>query len=308
MIFVNIAAYRDPETYHTVLDLFEKAKYPNAIHVTVCWQYNSLREEPFVVTDRKSQVSVINVDYKKARGVCWARHMVQKLYDGEQYYLQIDAHSRFIPNWDEVLIEELSRCSSDKPILSTYPDHYTLPNTLVPQGPYKLIFNTFHNRVPCFHSRVCTEEEKTSPSSSAIVSGGFQFCKADAILAVPYDPMIYFIGEEITLSARYWTHGYDIFTPTKTILFHLYTLPESQKIHHWNDHPDWHTEYEHASHARVLQLLGVETTANARALTDIDRYGIGTQRTLGEYELFAGVNFKEQQFTDKAREGITSAC
>jgi len=65
-IFVNIAAYRDEETYATIRDLFDKAKHPDNLHISVCWQYNSLCEEPFVMTDRKHQVSVINIDYRKS--------------------------------------------------------------------------------------------------------------------------------------------------------------------------------------------------------------------------------------------------
>ena len=229
-IFVNIAAYRDAEAYPTIMDLFEKAKHPENIHVGICWQYNTLREEPFLIGDRKHQVSVINLDYQKAKGACWARHIVQKLYNNETYYLQVDAHSRFIPHWDTAMIEELDRCDSDKPILSTYPNHYTLPNVITDHGPYKLIFNIFHNKIPSFHSRSCTEEERLSPSLSTIVSGGFLFSHATAMLEVPYDPYIYFIGEEITMSARYWTHGYDLFTPTKSMVFHLYVVPELTKI------------------------------------------------------------------------------
>jgi hypothetical protein len=311
-IFVNIAAYRDAEAYPTIMDLFEKAKHPENIHVGICWQYNSLREEPFLISDRKHQVSVINLDYKKAKGACWARHVVQKLYNNETYYLQVDAHSRFIPNWDTAMIEELDRCDSDRPILSTYPNHYTLPNVITDHGPYKLIFNTFHHKVPTFHSRSCTEEERLNPSLSPIVSGGFLFSRAAAMLDVPYDPYIYFIGEEITMSARYWTHGYDIFTPTKSMVFHLYVVPELTKTHHWSDHPDWHDNYEIHSRQRVLHLLDAEETTNAMALRDLECYDLGpygheTTRSLAQYEAFAGIDFKTQTLSESAKLGIPSA-
>ncbi len=306
-IFVNIAAYRDAEAYPTIQDLFEKAAHPEHIHVGICWQYNTMREDPFMVRDHKHQVSVINIDYKKAKGACWARHITQKLYGGEEYYLQIDAHSRFTPNWDTAMITELARCRSNKPILSTYPNHYTLPNTIIDHGPYKLIFNLFHNKVPSFHSRSCDETEKAAPTLSLAASGGFVFCKGEAIVEVPYDPHIYFIGEEIAMSARYWTHDYDIFTPTKTLLFHLYTTPELEKIHHWSDHPDWHDTYESSSRARVLHLLGIEQTTDERALRELDYYSLGTWRGLAQYEEFAGINLREQTLSENAKQGVPSS-
>ncbi len=307
-IFVNIAAYRDMETYHTVRDLFEKAKYPDNLHVSICWQYNSLREEPFVLSDRKHQVSVIQVDYKKSKGACWARRMIQTLYNGESHFFQIDAHSRVIPYWDQALIDELAMCPSDKPMLSTYPNQYSLPNELGEMTAYKVIFEDFHNKVPTFHSRPCEPHELLAPSPTAVTTGGFVFAKAEAMLEVPYDPYIYFIGEEISMSARYWTHGYDIFTPTKPILFHLYGTPDSNKVHHWSDHPDWHDSYESSSRVRVLRLLGIEETTDARALQEAERYGFGNVRTLAQYEAFAGVNFRDQVLSELAKKGVTSAA
>ena len=40
---------------------------------------------------------------------------------------------------------------------------------------------------------------------------------------VPYDPTLYFLGEEITLAVRAYTHGYDLFHPSETIVWHEYT-------------------------------------------------------------------------------------
>lgn len=302
-IFVSIAAYRDPELLPTIRDLFAKAKYPENIHVGVCWQYDPLREEPFTVPDRKSQVSVINIDFKKARGVCWARHLIQKLYGGEEYYLQTDAHSRFIQNWDVLMVGELQRCPSPRAILSTYPNHYTLPDTLVDHGPYKLVFNKFYNKVPVFHSRFCDQEEKKSPSISALASAGFVFCKGSVILEVPYDPYLYFIGEEILHSVRYWTHGYDLYTPSRTLMFHLYGTSVTGKNQHWQDYPDWHTNFESRSRARVMHLLGIEAATSDDALAELNIYGLGNVRSLAEYEAYAGVNFKNQYFSASALAG-----
>ena len=55
----------------------------------------------------------------------WARFLIQqRLYAGEEYYLQIDSHTRFAPRWDETLLEMLHRCDSPKAVLTSYPLPY----------------------------------------------------------------------------------------------------------------------------------------------------------------------------------------
>ena len=75
-----------------------------------------------------AQVREIRLDYREATGPCKARTLAQKLWAGEEYYLQLDAHMRFTPGWDEDLIQwlhgiEIERPGS-KPVLSTYPPGY----------------------------------------------------------------------------------------------------------------------------------------------------------------------------------------
>ena len=49
---------------------------------------------------------------------------------------------------------------------------------------------------------------------------------------VPFDPFLpwIFMGEEIILSARLWTHGYDIYTPTQPVLTHRYKRMDQPKF------------------------------------------------------------------------------
>ena len=48
---------------------------------------------------------VVETDYKQSRGACWARHEAQKLYNGEDYVLQLDSHMRFVQGWDLICID-----------------------------------------------------------------------------------------------------------------------------------------------------------------------------------------------------------
>ena len=90
---------------------------------------------PFILQTRPCQVRTIEVHASESKGACWARHKVQSLWQGEDYYLQIDSHMRFVQGWDEILIAMLEQCDSPKPVLSTYPLQFTPPNMLMRTNP-----------------------------------------------------------------------------------------------------------------------------------------------------------------------------
>ncbi len=60
----------------------------------------------------------------ESQGCCWARSRVGRLYDGEAYTLQIDAHTRFAPGWDERFIAMLAEIEADRPLITGYPKAY----------------------------------------------------------------------------------------------------------------------------------------------------------------------------------------
>ena len=96
-------------------DLFEKAKNPDNINVGICWQFDEKEDQHcFEVTTRPDQVRMNQVDWHEGEGVCWARYATQQLWDGEQNTLMIDSHMRFVPGWDELMINELAACVSGR--------------------------------------------------------------------------------------------------------------------------------------------------------------------------------------------------
>jgi len=63
-----------------------------------------------------------------------------------------------------------------------------------------------------------------TPRYAPFVAAGFFFCSGNFLHEVPFDPLLpwIFMGEEISMSARLWTAGYDIFSPTINVLNHYY--------------------------------------------------------------------------------------
>ena len=72
----------------------------------------------------------MRLDCRDAAGPVWARHLSHSLHRGEDFILQIDSHMRFVNGWDDVLLTQLARCPAHKPIISTYPAGYTLPDNV----------------------------------------------------------------------------------------------------------------------------------------------------------------------------------
>lgn len=58
------------------------------------------------------------------------------------------------------------------------------------------------------------------PAPSPFISAGMLFTLGHAVMEVPYDPYLYFTGEEITLGARLWTSGWEIYCPNEVISYH----------------------------------------------------------------------------------------
>jgi FkbM family methyltransferase len=125
-----------------------------------------------------------------------------------------------------------------------------------------------------------------------MVAGGYLFCPHLMLKQIPYDPYIYFIGEEIAHAARFFTHGWVGYTPHKCLIHHFYTRKES--IKQWEDDKQTWSTLDAASLERVRHLFGIERTTNPLALAEIEKYGLGSDRSLSEFQTCIGVNFNAQ--------------
>lgn len=300
-IFVSIASYRDPDCQNTVVDLFEKAAHPERIFVGICWQFVPGDDDDCftIPAPRPQQVRTVEHHASASRGACWARSEVQQLYRNEDYYLQVDSHMRFVPGWDEKLIEMLAQCPSDKPVLSTYPLKFTPPDDFEPDG-YVVIHPKGFNDHDVLGQRSTLDRIEAAPEVPAatfLIGAGLVFAAGSVVQEVPYDPYLYFEGEEISLAVRLWTHGWDIYIPNAVIAYHDYAV-RPNRPRHWDDNADW-VVWERRTTRRLRHLLGVSQQADAEALAEIDKYGLGKARTLAEYRAYSGLDFRSHLYRGK---------
>lgn len=291
-IFVQIPSYRDRECQWTVKDLFDKAACPDRVFVGICWQFVPEEDQDcFAVPyPRPDQVRVIDYHARDAKGLGWARRQTQLLWRGEEYTLQIDSHMRFVPGWDEKMIAQ-QQSRGNHAVLTVYPPGYLPPDQREDWNrPQVQTAHRFHsNGVIEFGAHPVPENWVVEgPLSTAACAGGFIFGPGRIIEDVPADPDIYFFGEEPTLAARLWTHGYDLYSPSEAPIYHYYIRKDGTRP--WNDDSRWHAKHEQ-SLRRFKALLAPGSLSRLDAPVDLGPYGLGQARTLADYQRFSGINF-----------------
>lgn len=283
-IFVSIAAYRDPELIPTVEDALAKARHPADLRFGICWQRDAA--EPALPWRRDQRFRIDAVDWRESEGACWARERIMRCYGGEDWYLQLDSHHRFVEGWDERLVRIAEATGSGRPVLTTYAAGYEIERPAdLRYEPRRIHFGRWAGHVPLFLPGVVPPEAHDRPTRARFVSGHFCFSVGDFVRDVPYDPELYFAGEEISLSVRAFTAGYDLFHPGEAILWHEYT--RAYRRTHWGDHREaevpWH-QRDRASQAKVARLL---------TEPQVGQGALGGARTLAEYEAYAGISFRQ---------------
>ncbi|EKN3724834.1 TPA: glycosyltransferase [Yersinia enterocolitica] len=315
-IFVSIASYRDSELIPTLHDMINTAKSPENLNIAVFWQdendINTFINQGMRLIESQTHLGyplhqleynqahiwVLAVHYYESKGACWARHMAEGLFQDETYFLQIDSHCRFIQHWDHEMVTMLNslRDKSPKPILSAYPPGYE-PGENENRKDYvsRLIFNTFTPEGMV--QMMSTPFTENAPVRCGYLAAGFIFTDGCFVREVANDPDIFFLGEEIAMAARAFTHGYDCYAPHKILLWHFYTRSKHSKV--WSDHNNeakksgavelawW--ERDKIAKSRVRTLLGTEQS-NA----ELGCYALGSQRSLQEFEYRLGVNFSKR--------------
>lgn len=308
-IFVQIPSYRDEQLQHTLQDLFAKAKKPENIFVGICHQYDMKKGEdshlfkiPF---PRQNQLRIDEIDYRDSLGCCYARSKLQNLWRGEKWSLSIDAHMRFIQDWDEKCVNLLKEIQQiDKmAILSSYMPGYKIEDGKESYEDFistsMVIFEECN--LPVFNGKVAAEN-KNKFFQTPFIAAGFIFCNATIINEIKYDPNIYFMGEEVSLATRLWTHGYNFYAPNFTVIYHLFQLYTNDIRNHLFT-LNFDKKKDLISRKRVKNILKIKRSNDVEINKDIEKYNLGNVRSLRDYERFSGIDFrrlKQRQHTKES--------
>jgi glycosyltransferase involved in cell wall biosynthesis len=301
-IFVQIAAYRDPQLIPTIKNMLENAKRPKNLRIGIARQFSP--EDGFddlKEFEKDKRFRILNIPYQEAEGVCWARNLVQQLYQGEEYTLQIDSHMRFAPNWDDEMIKmikQLQKKGHKKPLLTGYVSSFDPDNDPAGrvQEPWRMAFDRFIPEGAVFFlpETIPGWQDLKEPVPGRFYSAHYCFTLGQFSKEVQHNPEYYFHGEEISIAARAYTWGYDLFHPQKVLIWHEYTRKGRTK--QWDDDKKW-VDRNNKSHLLNRKLFGMD---------DLEQeghdgpYGFGNERTLRDYEKYSGLLFEKravQQYT-----------
>ena len=301
-IFIQIASYRDPQLVPTIEDMIKNAEHPENLRIGIARQYHpDDKFDDLSTYSEDTRFRILNIPHKDSKGVCWARHQVQQLYDNETYTMQIDSHMRFAPNWDTEFINMIKLLQDKghaKPLLTGYVSSFDPDND--PAGrtrePWRMVFDRFIPEGAVFFlpETIPGWENMTEPVPARFYSAHFCFTLGQFSTEVKHNPNYYFHGEEISIGVRAYTHGYDLFHPHKTLIWHEYTRKGRTK--QWDDDPKW-GEKNNVSHLTNRKLFGMDGETQEG---HDGEYGFGKERSLKDYEKYAGLLFSKravQQYT-----------
>ena len=301
-IFIHLPAYREPELIPTIESALKNAEHPDRLVFGICRQYNP--EDGFDNLDKyenNPQFKIYHLHYEKAKGLAYARALInEELLDEEEFVLQLDSHHRFDTNFDTRLISwynELKEEGSNPLICGYLPyyDPFDDPSARV-QEPWFSEPASFYPHGTIFIRPTAFKDDWTKftkPVPARFISGHFCFGPNKWAKDIKHDTDIYFAGEELNLTIRSFTHGYDLFHPHELIIWHATMRTEREGILAWDDNGKkgdnkWMEQTKRAR-AKIRQLLRVEDNG-----FDLTGYDIGKVRTIRDYERYAGIHFKKK--------------
>ena len=299
-ILVHLPAYREPELIPTIKDALAHAKYPERIVFGICRQYNP--DDTFDNVDEyrnNPQFKIDDVLYTEAKGLPYARARINAMITDETYVLQLDSHHRFAQDWDDTLEQMHIGLEKEgyKPILTGYLPLYS-PKT----DPIGRSMEPWQQQFACFypHGTIFIRpgalpgwQTLTKPVPSRFISGHFAFARVEWAKEIKHDPVIYFSGEELNLTVRSFTHGYDLFHPHKIVIWHATMREERGGILLWDDYTKRGQDFwshQQAGWKRIRTLLRTEENPDI----DLTGYDVGTKRSIRDFEKYAGFHFKRK--------------
>ena len=184
----------------------------------------------------------------------------------------------------------LEETGFNKPLITSYVPSYNPENDPAERVniPWAIDFDrmTEEGHV-LFRPRYIDHFEKhTEPIKAKFYSAHFAFARGEFCEEVPHDPELYFTGEEMNITLRAYTHGYDLFHPHIVVAWHEYT--RKNRVKQWDDDKDW---WKKDKHSKIHYKQFIEHPDN-------HKYGLGCKRNVQDYMTYAKINI----FLEKEKE------
>jgi [Skp1-protein]-hydroxyproline N-acetylglucosaminyltransferase len=224
-VFLSVATYRDENCFNTVYNAYKKAKNPEKLFVGLvqqnchkdcksgvlanlsmvpvppdddCYQLfceSDIAKDLHICDNH--QVRVLNIDEPESLGPYAARYFTSKLWYGESWFMQTDAHMTFAQHWDATSVSMLQKAPSEKPILSHYPPGHTVDlETRIGQPASRLcgpVFATsdLENQIIRLEGGGVWDKQAIEyPAFAPFTAAGYFVAHSDFLREVPFDPFL----------------------------------------------------------------------------------------------------------------------
>ena len=309
----------------------------------------------------RGNVRETRVCWDDVEGPSYARHLAMRKWGGEKYVLHVDAMTTVDEGWDETLVSQLKSLDETSSVLTASPLGYelekevirdadtlmkkytrkkygTVKDELAPVGatgavdtsraPAVTCAKTFGNALCHMYARRLVEVP-SAPTSTLFANVDFTFADARALVRdAPPDahaPFLY-LGEDLSLTTRLWTNGWDLYVPARVPLVRCYV---DQPREMWmEDRRSGATLYGGSSltvgnvveceereflnlisRRRVLQLVGApdedSETSREEPIVFTKTYGVGKARSVESFIERVGVDFRAKTIAPRAKDGGT---
>jgi hypothetical protein len=300
-IFVSIASFRDAQCAETLHDLIDTAAHLERIYVGIM-QQNSIVDPDCVSVSNidkigsnttklerfikfRDHIRVIRVAETDAKGPVVARARISaELYQDEDFYLQVDSHSRFVPGWDSKLIYNYNLLPK-KSVITHYPADYdakknTFPKTWKIDIP--ILCTGFYNEDKILQPKagIETNKKQNPKKESMFIAAGMAFYPGIANREVPIDPHSpqLFHGEEISFSVRMAAKGYRFYGPLENTVFHYYYRKKFPKFWDQAEKDPNYERDERRSLQRIKYMMRIikkdQVEAPETTLKEIEKYSV----------------------------------
>lgn len=314
-ILISVASYRDPLLEYTVTEAYNNATYKENLVFAVVDQsypYEALRVGSLSF---KNQIRYINVAPEQSRGCCWARNVAQSLWGGEDYFFQIDSHIGFDPGWDEYFVNHFNTLLKwhNKPVISSYPDameakDHDIKNNPINKMPYRgngtitslVVASDGKFGGPTGHFlgiNAKNVETREDIVHGYLIAAGAMFCPGSVCNDVPYDPQVFFAGEEQLYALRLWTNGYSIFHTKEMPIYHYYG--NEYRTTFWSEE----SNKLRGTPSQVFEERSVRRMNEVFSGRDYGSYGLGTERSIYAYSVWTGIDYRGVRCEPQAYDG-----
>jgi len=243
-IFVSIASYCDSQIIDTLKSLYSEAIDPSRVYVGVNLQdteeaYERLKQLNF------PNLKIIFTPKEEAKGVVYARNRIKnELVGNEDYFLQVDSHSRFRQAWDAILIHQYNSIEEGKVILTTYPNHFDVPDYekkyLDKPNNTPLRIRRFLQESSNNDNRHIAENLPTLEDYKVVetrwAAAGFLFTRREWLEEVKIPNNIRFNGEEDFQTFLSYLKGWNLRVTSLATVWHNYNFKTSDTDEPYREH------------------------------------------------------------------------